>query len=141
MTCINFCTVKNFYGFVEKLKHISLSHYSIISLDVKPLFNNVPIQVALNRLDIRLWEFQYFSTEIEKIIFSVSKLSHWFRCEDDTFVLVPFSSNFPNLQSSVNSIGRSIHFSFEVENGSSFSFLDILVSNECRSTTTTLLLC
>ena len=44
MTSNNLFTVKNSYDFVDKLKLISPSNYTMLSLQVKSLFTNVPIQ-------------------------------------------------------------------------------------------------
>ena len=43
-------------------------HAFMLSLDVKSLFTNVPIQGGLDCLEKRLLEFHYSSTEIEKIL-------------------------------------------------------------------------
>ena len=47
LICNNLYTVKNSFDFVGKVKLISSSNYTMISLDVKSLFTNVPIQEAL----------------------------------------------------------------------------------------------
>ena len=60
--------MKNSYDFVDKLKLISPSNYTMLSLDVKSLFTNVPIQGALDCLEKRLREFHYSSIEIEEIL-------------------------------------------------------------------------
>ena len=43
LTCNNIYTVKSSYDFVDKLKLISPSNYTMLSLDVNSLFTNVPI--------------------------------------------------------------------------------------------------
>ena len=60
--------MKNSYNFADKLKLISPSNYTMLSLDVISLFTNVLIQGALDCLEKTLREFHYSSTEIEKIL-------------------------------------------------------------------------
>ena len=50
LTSNNLYTVKNSYDSVGKLKLIFPSNYTMLSLDVKSLFTNVPIQEALDYL-------------------------------------------------------------------------------------------
>ena len=68
LTCNIVYTVKNSYDFVNKLKHTSPSNYTLLSLDVKSLLINVPIQRALDYLEKRLCDFLYSSIEIKEIL-------------------------------------------------------------------------
>ena len=68
LTCNNLYTVKHSYDFVDKLKFISPSNYTKLSLDVKSLFTNVPVQEALDCLEKRLREFHYSSVKIYEIL-------------------------------------------------------------------------
>ena len=56
LTCNKLYIVKTSYNFVDKLKLISSSNYTMLSLDVKSIFTNVPIQVPLDCLEERLCE-------------------------------------------------------------------------------------
>ena len=71
LTCNNLYNMKNSYDFEEKLKLISPSNYTMLSLDVIPLFTNVSIQETLDRLENRLHEFHYSSIKIKEILFLV----------------------------------------------------------------------
>ena len=59
LTCNNLYTMKKSYDFVDKQKLISSSNYTRLSLGVKSLFTNVPVQGALDCLENRLREFHY----------------------------------------------------------------------------------
>ena len=76
--------MKNSYDFVDKLKLISPSNYTVFYLDVKSLFTNIPIQEALDCLEKRLRKFHYSSMEIEEILnlvrLSVSQTTFVFSC-------------------------------------------------------------
>ena len=69
-------------------------------------------------------DMHYFGEKL----FSVHKFPLWFRCVDDTFVLVPSNTDFSSLLSLVSLINSCIQFTLEVENNNSVSFLDVLVS-------------
>ena len=58
------------------------------------------------------------------------KTSSWFRCVDDTFLLVPPNTDIFSLLSLVNYIDRSTQFTSEGKNDNSLSFLDVLVSKD-----------
>ena len=68
LTCSRLYTVENSYDFVDKLKLISPSNYAMLSLGVKSLFTNFPIQRVLDCLEKRLCEFHYSAIEIEEIL-------------------------------------------------------------------------
>ena len=68
MTSNNLCTVKNSYDLMDKHKYLSPANYNIVSLDIKSVFTNVPIQGALDCLEKGLHEFLYSSVEIEEIL-------------------------------------------------------------------------
>ena len=59
LACKILYTVKNSYDFVD---------YTMFFLDVKSLFNNVPIQGALDCLEKGLHEFHFSSAEVEEIL-------------------------------------------------------------------------
>ena len=56
LNCNNLYTVKNSYDLVDHLKLLTFSNYAMLSLDVKSIFTNVPIQVPLDCLEERLCE-------------------------------------------------------------------------------------
>ena len=64
LICIHLYIVKNSYYTVDKLKHIFSSKYTVLSLDVKFLFINIPIQGVFDYLGKRLCEFHYSSVII-----------------------------------------------------------------------------
>ena len=73
LTASNSHTVKNSFDFVNKLKSFSPVDCTMLSLDVKSLFTNVPVVGAISCLECRLHEFHYSDIEIREIL-SLTKL-------------------------------------------------------------------
>ena len=70
-------------------------------------------------------------------LFIVYKFLHCFRYLDDILVLIASNSDFSSLLCLINSIDPCIHFTLEVENDNSHSFLDVLVSKHIDRFSTT----
>ena len=68
LTCNNLYTMKNFYDSEDKLKHISPSNYTMLSLDVKSLCINISIQGVLDCLEKKVHEFHCSFIETEEIL-------------------------------------------------------------------------
>ena len=67
--CItNSHTIKNSHDFVNKLRTLSPVNLSVLSLGVKSLFTNVPIEGCLNCLEKRLREFHYSDVEVKEFV-------------------------------------------------------------------------
>ena len=68
LCCTNFHTIKNSYDFVNKLKFFNPVNCSMLSLDVKSLFSNVPIQGVLICLEKRVLEFHYSDVKMKEFV-------------------------------------------------------------------------